>query len=157
VARQIKLIRHILAKKEEGNADPNLDEIERRLMMRTAGILLMGAITSSKKLHEVADALDADEGKDPRQANILKAYEDCVEGRYPPTVKERGERFVTCSVPTFTQLKDAFIKRFGPTCWTSASDFGVRKTLKILGLPLSKSKKGRPVGARNQVIRNQQG
>jgi hypothetical protein len=102
----------------------------------------------------VADALDAEEEEDPRRANILKAYEDCIGGRYPPTIAEKGKSFVSCYVPTLAQLRDAFIKRFGKHCWTS--DFSVRKTLKILDLPLSPAKQGRPVGSR-ALIRNQRG
>jgi hypothetical protein len=151
MARRIKLIRFILSKKEEGDASPNLNWSERRLTIQTAGLLLIGAITSSKKLREVADALDAEKGEDPRQANILKAYEDCIQGRYPPTVVERGDCFVRCSVPTLAQLRDAFIKRFGEKSWPSR--FGVEKALRKFGLLLRKSKRGRPVGSRS-LIRN---
>jgi len=152
VARRIKEIRKILSAKEMENADPNLIWWERRLLMQAAGMLLMGAVTSSKKLREVADALDAEKKESPSKANILRAYEDCIEGRYSPTVVARGECFLRCSVPTLAQLRDAFIRRFGEQCWPS--EFGVRKTLRNLGLPLRKAKKGRPVGSRSQAIRN---
>lgn len=125
--------------------------MERRYIVQTAGILLISAITATKELRKVADALDAEENEAAGQANILRAYEDCVEGRYPPTVAKMGKGFVNCYVPTLAQLRDAFIRRFGQRCLTS--DFGIRKTVKSLGLPLSKSRLGRPIGSRS-VIRN---
>lgn len=151
VARRIRDIRKILAAKEEENVDANLTWLERRLLMQAAGILLMGALTSSKKLREVANALDAGENESAGQANILRAYEDCVQGRYPPTIIAECECFVRCSIPTYGQLRDRFITRFPDTC--CPSEQGLRKTLKTFGLPLRRSKRGRPVGSKS-VIHN---
>jgi hypothetical protein len=115
----------------------------------TAWVLLNAAVSTSKKLREVANALDAETAEDPRQANILKAYTDCVEGRYPPTIAEVGKSYVKCYVPNLLQLRGAFVKRFGQECWPN--DYSVRKTLNVLGLPLSKAKRGRPSGSRSQI------
>jgi hypothetical protein len=122
-----------------------------RVALRTAWILLTAAITTSKKLREIADALDAEPGDDPRQANIFKAYTDCINGKYPPTIAQRGKCFVKCYLPTLTQLRDAFAKRFGEECWPG--NFSVRKTLRVLGLELNKAKRGRPIGSRS-IIHN---
>lgn len=151
LAMKIKAIRYILKEKEEGKADPELNPGEQRYLLSTAGWLLLAAITSSQKLVEVAKALEAERSEDPRQINILRAYEDCIEGRYPPTVVEVGKCYTKCEVPTLAQLRDAFIKRFGEQCWSS--DFATRKTLRILGLPLSEAQRGRPPGRRS-IIRN---
>jgi hypothetical protein len=100
--------------------------------------LLNLAITSTTKLRQVADALDfldalfSEQTPDDRQVNILRAYADCDNN--PPTLPEVREKFVA---------------RFGEQCWPV--DFSVRKTLKWLGLPLAKAKRGRPRGSRSQI------
>jgi hypothetical protein len=119
------------------------------IALRTAWELLTAAVSMNKNLRKIADALDAAPADDPRQANILKAYADCIEGRYPPTVAEKTDRFVKCYLPTLAQLRDAFVKRFGKECWPR--DFAVRKTLKVLGLELSKAKLGRPRGSGSKI------
>jgi hypothetical protein len=151
VAERIKFIRFLLSEKEEKDVDPNLNCVEANYILQTAGILLIAAITTSKKLREIADAIDAEKRLDPRQANILEAYTDCIEGRYPPTIVETSECSVTCYLPTLAQLREAFVKRFGQECWPK--DFAVRKTLKVLGLQLSEGKRGRPSGSRS-IIHN---
>jgi hypothetical protein len=113
VARRINAIRSILSAKEEGKADAELNYVERKYLLQTAGLLLISGITASKKLREIANALDAEQQESAGQANILRAYEDCVEGRYPPTIAEEGECFGRCYLPTIGELRDAFIKRFG--------------------------------------------
>jgi hypothetical protein len=133
---------------DRGEVDPE-DMVHIRFSLFTAWILLMAAVSTSKKLRKVADALDAKPGDDPRQANILKAYTDCVNGRYPPTIIERGKCFVKCRLPTLAQLRDAFVKRFGQECWPT--DFAVRKTLNVLGLELSKAQRGRPRGSGSKI------
>jgi hypothetical protein len=155
-ARRIEVVRWILAAKEEGKTgtSPDLNEFERRYLLQTAGLLLLAAVTRTKKLRQIADALDAKQQEAPGQTNVLRAYEDCVEGRYPPTIAETGKCFVRCYVPTFAQLRDAFIRRFGGQCLPT--DWGMRKTLAVLGLPLNKSKRGRPVGS-SSVIGNPKG
>lgn len=135
---------------DRGEVDPK-DMVHILFSLRTAWILLVGAVSTSKSLREIADALDAKPGDDPRQANILKAYADCIEGRYPPTIAEKGDCFVRCNLPTLAQLRDAFVKRFAKESWPK--DFPVRKTLKVLGLELSKGKRGPKVGSRS-LIRN---
>jgi len=135
---------------DRGEVDPE-DIVHIRFSLLTAWILLMAAVATSKKLRKVADALDAKPGDDPRQANILNAYADCIEGRYPPTVAEKGDCFVKCNLPTLSQLRDAFVKRFGEKCWPG--DFSVRNTLRVLGLELTKAKRGPKVGSRT-LIRN---
>ncbi len=131
---------------------PDLDSKEAYdiyFSLLTAWILLVGAVSTSKRLREIADALDAKPMNDPRQVNIFKAYADCVEGRYPPTVAAKGNCFVRCNLPTLAQLRDAFVKRFGQECWPR--DFAVRKTLRVLGLELSKAQRGRPRGSRSKI------
>ncbi len=179
VARRIKTIRAILSKNCGKRDTPGSelakfwktidakwsDLVERRELqpsdwvlgkfsLVTAWVLLVAAVSTSKRLREVANALDAEPAEDPRQANILKAYADCIEGRYPPTIAEKGDCFVKCYVPTLAQLRDAFVKRFGQECWPK--DFAVRKTLRVVGLGLSKDKRGRPVGSRS-IIHNRKG
>lgn len=113
-------------------------------MRQTAEILLGAAITESKKLREVAKALDAPEVEDFRQANILRAYEDCIVERYPPTLAE---------------LQAKFEARFGKEAWMwltvgldgEGATWPVRKTLKLLGLPLRMSRRGRPIGSRTTI------
>jgi hypothetical protein len=134
---------------DRGEVDPPEDMFHIRFSLFTAWILLMAAVSTSKKLRKVADALDAEPAIDPRQVNIFKAYADCIEGRYPPTVAEKGDCFVKCYLPTLAQLRDAFVKRFGEECWPG--DFSVRKTLNLLGLELTKAKRGRPRGSRSKI------
>jgi hypothetical protein len=178
VAEDIKAIREFLARKDHSAVDrlvvlwnkvdatwwgilegtPGLDAAELdvaewyeiRVALRTAWFLLVGAVSMSKRLRQVADALDAKPGDDPRQANILKAYADCIKGRYLPTIAEKGDGFVKCYLPTLAQLRDAFVNRFGEERWPG--DFSVRKTVGLLGLELTKAKRGRPIGSRS--IRN---
>jgi hypothetical protein len=136
LALHIKVLRSILKKKEEKDVDSELNCVERRYMLRTAGILLLAAITTSKKLREVADALDAEKSATGNQANILRAYEDCIQKSYPPTISE---------------LRQAIVKRFGEQCL--ATDFSIRKTLKVLRLPLGEGQIGRPASSRS-IIHN---
>ena len=68
---------------------------------------------------------------DPRAENIITAYKHCV--AFPPS---------------FTEVKHVFIGRFGESRWRG--DFAVRKTLRSLDLPLSKSKRGRPKGSKSK-------
>jgi hypothetical protein len=109
-------------------------EDEGDMLLRTSWLLLMGAVLSTKKLRELADALDAEPGVDPRQANILNAYVECCAISCPPTLPE---------------LRNVFVKRHGKQSWRS--DFAVRKTLKKLGLRLSDARRGRPRGARSLI------
>jgi len=104
------------------------------ILLQTGWLLLMGAVASTKKLRELADALDAEKCDDPRQANILNAYDECCAIRCPPTLPE---------------LRNAFVQRFGKRSW--GSDFAVRKTLKVLGLRLSEARRGRLRGARSEI------
>jgi len=173
VALQIKTIRKVLSGKgrspagqlvllwdkiETGWSDMlDRGEVEPENMvrilfsLRSAWMLLVGAVSTSKSLRKVADALDAKPTDDPPQARILEAYADCVNGRYPPTIVERGKCSVKCYLPTLAQLRDAFVQRFGKKCWRG--DFSVRNTLRVLGLELTKDKRGPKVGSRS-LIRN---
>jgi hypothetical protein len=128
LAEQIIYLRILSTRARERN--PFVRQWERKWKGRTAHVLLLAAMKSAKKLRQVADALDArdaEKRQDPRQANIIKAYTDCVEKSYPPTLPE---------------LRKVFAARFGEQCWPA--DFSVRKTLNWLGLPLAKAKLGRP-------------
>ena len=134
VAQRIKDIRDLLAEKEKGNSEAELNSFERQFLTQTAGILLIAALTETEKLHEIARALGTEPRVDARQANILKAYAECIQDRYPPT---------------FVELKQAFVRRFGEECWPeNYPDYPVRKTLNILGLPLRRAKPGPRIGSR---------
>jgi hypothetical protein len=111
----------------------------RKLSAWAAKELLATVISSTDKLRQVADALDAldsEERWDRRMANITCAYANC--GSYPPT---------------FPEVRQKFIEMFGEQCWPQP-EFSVRKTLKVLGLPLAKARPGRPGGSRSQIIGN---
>ena len=175
VARQIKTLRKFLSSKNHSAVNrlillwrkldaawlgimgrtPDLDVKEwcdLHIALSTAWVLLVVTVSSNKKFRKIADALDAQpSGEDPRLANILKAYDDCIDGTYPPTIVEKGDGFVRCHLPTLAQLRDRFEKRFGQKCWPG--DFSVRKTLRLLGLELSEAKRGPKVGSRS-LIRN---
>ncbi len=107
----------------------------RKVSASVAKKLLSVAISSTAELRQVADALDAldtEERWDPWMANIIYAYSSC--DWYPPT---------------FPELRIKFAAMFGQHCWST--EFAVRKTLKFLGLPLAKAKRGRPGGSRSQI------
>lgn len=127
LALRLDRIKKMLSNKENGDSPADLNEVESRFMLQTAGLLLIAAYTDVNKLREVANALEQEKADDPRQRNILNAYSTAIERTYPPTLKE---------------LKTSFVELFGTSKWTS--DFSVRKTLRILGLPLRGDKLGRP-------------
>jgi hypothetical protein len=138
LAEQIIYLRILSTPARERNLDPFVRQWERKWKGRTAHALLLAAMKSAKKLRQVADALDArdaEKRQDPRQANIIKAYTDCVEKSYPPTLPE---------------LRKVLVARFGEQCWPR-SDFSVRKTLKWLDLPLDRARRGRPRSSRSQI------
>lgn len=136
IAGEIKRLRRLIpwAKRKR---DPGVSQLVREMKESVAERLVTAAITDSGKLREVADALDAEERADPRQANIITAYEECIQSMVYP--------------PTLAALRKTFVDMFGQRCWTS--DFSVRKTLTALDLPLHKDRRGRPRGARS-LIRN---
>jgi len=137
LADRIETIRVILSKKEEPEGDPALNVVEAKYILQTAGYLFLGALTESDKLRQVADALDQEPAApDPRQVNLLKAYEYAIREGYPPTL---------------AKVKKAFLERSGARCWSS--DFAARKTLRALDLPLARDRRGPKVGSR-QLIRN---
>lgn len=97
--------------------------------------LLRVALINPKALRLVAEAfrkLEDTGAVDPRAEAIISAYEDCE--FFPPTLGE---------------LKRAFIARFGESRWKG--DFSIRDTLRFLELRLSKSKRGRPLGAKSKL------
>ncbi len=136
LADRIETIRVILSKKEEPEGDPALNVVEARYILHTAGYLFLGALTESDKLREVADALDQEPATDPRQVNLLEAYECAIREGYPPTL---------------AKVKKTLFERFGAHCWSS--DVAARKTLRVLNLPLARDRRGPKVGSR-QLIRN---
>ena len=125
-------------------SDPfTLDQHLRTLRAKTAFYLLKAATISSKSLRSIANALeaiDADRGENPSQDNIITAYEKAYR-------KCGGKR-----APTFPELRETFLAIFGERCWRGShrdpsergSDYAVRKTLKSLGLPLTRASPGRP-------------
>jgi len=144
LARDIKSLRPLLKTLEQAGRDYEVDPIETKRAMTVAMSLLGAAATSSKKLREIAAALDAEISKDPFQVNILRAYQDCTVTPEQP--------------PTFPDLRRAFVNRFSRD-WREGSDsdyggktdYSVRKTLTVLGLPLANAKRGRPAGVRSQI------
>ena len=107
----------------------------RKLSAEVRKGLLEAAIRSTAELRQVADALDAldtEERWDPRMANIVYAYAGCE--NYPPTLREVREKLVA---------------KLDERNWPS--EFSVRKTLKLLDLPLRKDKRGRPPGSRSKI------
>jgi len=133
LALNIKTLRQILAKKDISE----LNEVERRFADQAAEILLSNSITSSKKLRQVADALDATRSVDARQTNLLWAYEQAILTSYPPTL---------------AAVKGVFVTRFGEQSWPV--DWSARKTITVvLELPLAEDRRGPHRGTR-QLIRN---
>ena len=129
------------------NAEKALDGIdeldgiheERKELIMLARVLgtqlFQTAIVSPKYLGKIAEALrklDDLGAVDPRAAAIITAYEKC--GSFPPT---------------FSELKRAFSAQFGESRWRG--DYSVRKTLRSLKLPVSKSKRGRPAGSKSRI------
>jgi len=113
----------------------------RKRRAKIADALLQGAMDQPRRLRTLADALEAAPTEDPQQKHILGAWEDCVKGRYAP-MAEVGECYLQGDLPTLSQLRGAFVARFGEQCWPA--DFTVRKTLRVLGLPLKRAKLGAP-------------
>jgi len=132
LARRIKMIRRMLSDRP---ADAKSNRVEIKFMAETARILLRAATVTSKKLREIADALDTKETTDPRQKHILDAYEAAILNRYPPTL---------------ASVRKEFVRLFGNRLWPH--DFSVRKTLQMFRLPLADDTVGRPPGS--QSIRN---
>lgn len=133
LANRIKVIKLILSDKvEKKSCRPTLNIVEKKYILNTAGCLLISAMTEIDKLRQVANAFEQEKTHDPRQVNILKAYEKC--NGWPPTLAE---------------LRAVFIATFPKGSWTG--NFGVTKTLKLLGLPLAPGKRGRPAGSRNEI------
>jgi hypothetical protein len=137
VAKGIEMLRHIVVSPGTLTYQA-FEHQDTPLRPWAAKSLLNLAITSTAKLRRVADALDfldapfSEQSRDDRQLNIFRAYADCDNN--PPTLREVREKFVA---------------RFGEQCWPV--DFSVRKTLKWVGLPLAKAKRGRPRGSRSQI------
>ena len=125
----------VMRREAGGASDVSRNEHKRivRLADLLAILLVHAALTSPKKLGLVAEAfgkLEDTGAMDDRAAAIITAYEQC-------------ESFA----PTLSELKRAFIAQFGERRWRG--DYSVRKTLRSLKLPLRKSKRGRPTGARS--------
>lgn len=145
LARDIKRVRPIIKRVEETKISlANLDRTDAKTVEETALALIQAAATSSKKLREIAAALDAEKRKDPFHENLLRAYQDCTNDPDNP--------------PTLRDLRAMFVRRFGQDwAYTNRddrrckSDFSVRKTLRMLGLPLADAKRGRPSGAQSQI------
>jgi hypothetical protein len=115
---------------------------KRKLSVSIGKKLLAIAISSTPKLRQVADALDAldtEERCDPRMANIVSAYACCA--NYPPT---------------FPELRKKFVEMFGEQSWPQP-EFSIRNRLRGLGLPLAKAKRGRPARTRPKRRRRQWG
>jgi hypothetical protein len=122
--------------RESDSAD--LKQRERNQIRKRKGSmgqrLLEIAMRSAKELRLVADALEEEESEDPRQSNIIGAYLVFLRKRL---------------IPTLAELREEFEERFGKESWTG--DFSVRKTLKLLGLPLAPARRGRPRDPRSKI------
>jgi hypothetical protein len=107
-------------------------------------ILLSFALYAPERLRELADALcrlnRSKRDKCPKAGYLISAYARC--DSFPPP---------------FAELKQKFIATFGEKKWAAddngddpcSGDYSARKTLKLLKLPLAKSKSGRPIGAKS--------
>jgi hypothetical protein len=143
LAEKITVLRKMLLE-EYGTLDRALDALRDvnnanngiiRLAQSFGVTLLSVALVSPKALRLVGEAfakLQHPAVIDPRATAIISAYEQCQ--LFPPT---------------FGELKHEVIARFGENRWPW--DFPVRDTLRFLERPLSKSKRGRPIGARSQL------
>ena len=131
-----------------------LNQHIRNRRARAAYYLLKAATISTKSLRLIAnalDAIDAGQGENPSQDNIIRAYEKAY--------KDCGRR-----APTFPELRETFVAMFGERSWRGShaersepgSDYSVRKTLKSLELPLAGAKRGRPprVGSKKRRRRS---
>jgi hypothetical protein len=99
LAARIEAIPRIMELADGKSPDSPAYRLAHKYRADTALILLTAAITTSDKLREVADAMDAEKGVDPRQRNILAAYEDAITKiSYPPT---------------FPDFRRVFLDRFG--------------------------------------------
>jgi len=107
----------------------------RQQMFRTAGLLLGSAMSNHNLLHRIADALHASVEPDPRQENLVNTYMRCLLNDSSP--------------PTLNEFRTVFVEQFGERAWTG--DFNARKTLRYLGLPLRRSRPGRPKGSTSQI------
>jgi hypothetical protein len=140
LAQGIEILRTIVVS-PAASAYRRFEDQDMHLRAWAGKSLLDFAISSTTKLRQVADALDAVEAEkrqDPRQFNILNAYSIC--DNYPPTLAE---------------LRETFVAKLGWRSWPR--DYSVRKTLKWLGLPLAKAKRGRPRGSRSKNWRRPRG
>jgi hypothetical protein len=98
-------------------------------------LLLQTAFINPKFFRKLAEGFEKlkDTGRiDRRAEEIIVAYESCAS--FPPS---------------FSELKRAFIDKFGDSRWSE--DFSVRKTLQSLDLPLRPSKRGRPTGSKSRT------
>jgi hypothetical protein len=143
LAENLTILREMLVKqygtlKDAAEALESWQERENGALMVAHELgtqLLQFALINPKLLSLIAEFLGkpGDKGAvDPRAEQIITAYEYCL--RFPPS---------------FTEVRDAFICEFGESRWPD--DFGVRKTLRFLDLPLRKSKRGRPSGAKSKI------
>ena len=143
LASKITSLRQELLK-EHGTLEAGLDalmlnvHVEEGLLARASHFgtrLLQFVLINPKLFRALAQEFSklGDKGAvDPRAEKIITAYKHCL--AFPPT---------------FTEVKHSFISRFGESRWRG--DFAVRKTLRSLDLPLSKSKRGRPKGSKSKI------
>ena len=134
LAREINYARFLCTLQKTSRPSP-LEQKLRNRMDRMAQRLLAVAMESPKKLRLIAHVLDEEESHDPGQANII--------GAYLASLTLTGHR------PTLAELRKEFAARFGKQSWRG--NFSVRKTLKLLRLPLAKAKRGRPHGSRSKI------
>jgi len=128
---QIRKLAPILQRIEEGG-NSSIDAADAELFEETATALLKAAVKGGKKLREVAAALEAEIRKDPAQVNLLRAYMQCSSDPERP--------------PTLTEIKLAYKQRFGRNI--GRTDQSLRKTLRMLVLPLRPAKRGPRKGSR---------
>jgi hypothetical protein len=133
---QVRRVAPILERiEDDGNS--SVDAAEAELCEKTATALLRTALKGGKKLREIAAALEAEMRKDPVQVNLLRAYMQCSSDPERP--------------PTLAEIKLAHKRRFGRNI--GRTDQSLRKTLRMLALPLRPAKRGPRKGSR-PLIRN---
>ncbi len=102
-------------------------------------ILTLRAYAEPRFLRLVADALEGTlHQPTPTRLNIVTAYNAAADRTGILFHRDRG----LIKGPTLAQVKDEFVRLFGLT--KLPKDWPIRKTLKVLHLPLIKVKGGRP-------------
>jgi hypothetical protein len=116
------------------------EEIEADQLSSLGKWLLAATPKGLRALADVIECPPTDSLIDARRANIVQSYFAAV------YLKERE--------PTLAELKKCFLSYFNQQMLPR--DYSIRKTLNLLGLPLGKAKRGRPVNSRSLIHNRKQ-